>query len=58
VQWTTTGYIPGAEALEVVGQQVRDVIRQAKESGVAAEEIVYLLDRKSRADIPRSFRIV
>jgi triphosphoribosyl-dephospho-CoA synthetase len=58
VQWTTTGYIPGAEALEVVGQQVRDVIRQAKERGVAAEEIVYLLDRESRADNPCSFRIV
>lgn len=40
-----SGYIPGASALTVVGDEVRKLKDRAK-SGNYQEEVIYLLDRK------------
>lgn len=44
---TSSGYIPGASALSVVGEEVRK-LKDRAQSGCYQEEVIYLLDRKPR----------
>jgi len=39
------GYIPGAEAVEAVGKEIRSLKSRAEEEG-GGEQLLYLLDRK------------
>ena len=38
------GYIPGAEAVEAVGKEIKSLKARAEEQG---EQVLYLLDRES-----------
>jgi hypothetical protein len=45
---SSLGYIPGASALSVVGDEVRK-LKDRAQSGSYQEEVIYLLDRESEA---------